>query len=262
MKKITDRVYADTESRGSNPGFVVTSEGVVLIDTPVDIDSAKRWKKEMERFGKLRFLINTEHHLDHWLSNSIFDADVIAHEATRQTMLTMDLDYIRKRTLILYRDPLPIPENYKLKVPTVTYSKEMTLYIGGHTFRLIHTPGHTPGNTAVYIPEEKVVFTGDNLFGQTMTAFHDAMPKKWLEALGVIEKLDVQTIVPGHGKLCDKEYLKIQARIVKEMWEAEQKAKKENSPLTDAEKRGIDPYFDILDVGIKPGLVLPPTSKR
>jgi cyclase len=176
-------------------------------------------------------------------------------------MLTMNLDYIRNRTKILYSDPLPLPEGHQLKVPTITYSGRMTLHSGTHTFHLIHTPGRTAGETAVYIPEEKVVFTGDNVFGQLGTAFHDAQADKWLESLKVLEGLDVRFIVPGHGKVCDKGYLSTQASIIRG-W-MEEKAKAQGGTVDEtAIKRKADPYFDILDFGIKPGLKLPPTSAR
>lgn len=262
MEQITSNVFIETKKRGSNPGFVITSEGIVMIDVPVDPADARAWKNEIEKRGNLRWLINTEHHLDHWVCNSLFDVEVISHEATRKTMLTMPLDYIRNRTKILYIDPLTLPDDHKLKVPTITYSGQMTLYSGTHTFHLIHTPGHTAGETAVYIPEEKVVFTGDSMFGQTMTAFHDADPGKWLQSLKIMEGLDVKFLVAGHGELCDKSWLGPQAAIIKGYWDATEKAKAEGRTLDDAEKRRIDPYFDVMDTGINPGLKLPPTSAR
>ena len=87
MEQITANVYVETQKRGSNPGFVVTSRGVIMIDAPVDPGDAKAWTKEIARRGKLLYLINTEHHLDHWVCNSLFDVDVISHELTRKTML-------------------------------------------------------------------------------------------------------------------------------------------------------------------------------
>lgn len=262
MDQVGKSVFVETKNRGSNCGFVVTSEGIVMIDVPVDPDHAQSWKKEMEKRGKIRCIINTEHHLDHWLFNSLYEVEIIAHEETRKTMLTMSLDYIRNRTKILYSEPLRLPDSHKLKVPTITYFEQATVYSGSHTFHLIHYPGHTLGQTAVYIPEEKVVFSGDNIFGQTMTAFHDALPGEWLDSLKVLEELDVDFIIPGHGKICDKSYLAPQAAVIRGYMEATNRAKAEGRTLDDAEKRKIDPYFDDLDVGIKPGLRLPPTSQR
>jgi cyclase len=263
MEQITPNVYVETQKRGSNPGFVVTSRGVIMIDAPVDPGDAKAWTMEIARRGKLLYLINTEHHLDHWVCNSLFDVEVISHEITRQTMLTMDIQYIRNRTKILYSDPLPLAENHQLKFPTITYTGKVSIYAGSHTLHLIHTPGHTAGETAVYIPEEKVVFCGDNVIGQLGTPFHDALPEKWIESLKVLEGLDASFFVPGHGKVCDKKYLPTQASIVRGWMDEMEKAKREKTKVDEEIiKKKIDPYAGLLDVGIKPGLKLPPTSQR
>ncbi len=61
----------------------------------------------------------------------------------------------------------PICHTYRIKLPTITFDQSMRLYVGNHTFELIHLPGHTASETAVFIPEERTVFTGDNIFNQT-----------------------------------------------------------------------------------------------
>lgn len=75
-------------------------------------------------------------------------------------------------------------------------------------------PGHTPPQTSVYLPQEGVVFTGDNVFHHCKTFLQEANPWEWLESLRQIEALDVKVIVPGHGEPCDKSYLREQAEIV------------------------------------------------
>jgi len=60
MQKITDNVYAETGFRGCNPGFVITTEGVVMIDTPQLPTDAIRWRDEIAKHGSVRYLINTD----------------------------------------------------------------------------------------------------------------------------------------------------------------------------------------------------------
>ena len=160
MEQITDNVFVETNVRGCNPGFVVTSEGVVLIDTGIDMEFLKSWAEEIAKRGKVRYILNTEHHMDHFVGNALFAGDVISHKAARETMMTMNVDFIRKRSEFLYIDPCPIPDGYELKRPNITFTEQMDLYVGDHTFRMIHIPGHTAGQTAVYIPEEKSCFCG------------------------------------------------------------------------------------------------------
>jgi glyoxylase-like metal-dependent hydrolase (beta-lactamase superfamily II) len=101
--------------------------------------------------------------------------------------------------------------------PTLTFTDTLTLNVGDHTFNSIHMPGHTAPQTSVHVPEEGVVFTGDNVFHKCRTWMQECDPWEWLAALDRIAALDVEVIVPGHGEPCGKAYLKEQAQIV-ENW--------------------------------------------
>ena len=79
--------------------------------------------------------------------------------------------------------------------------------MGDHTFELLHTPGHTPGQIAVHVPEERVVFTGDTIFSECQTWLMGSNVTEWLAALDRIAKLDVDWVVPGHGEVVTIEYL-------------------------------------------------------
>ena len=79
--------------------------------------------------------------------------------------------------------------------------------MGGHTFELLHTPGHTPGQIAVHVPEEKVVFTGDTIFSECQTWLMGSNVTQWLAALDRIAKLDADWVVPGHGEVVTLAYL-------------------------------------------------------
>ena len=81
MQQVTPRVYTDTTQRGCNPSFVVTSDGVVVIDTPQLPTRAVAMRKEAEAHGPIRYVINTEHHVDHIFGNYYFRGagPVIAH---------------------------------------------------------------------------------------------------------------------------------------------------------------------------------------
>jgi len=83
MKQLTKNVFVETELRGSNHGLVTTSDGIVLIDTPHKPSDAVRLRADVERRGRLRYILNTEPHGDHWTGNAYFDAPVVAHEGVR-----------------------------------------------------------------------------------------------------------------------------------------------------------------------------------
>ncbi len=104
-------------------------------------------------------------------------------------------------------DSLPLMDGYSYRPPSITLSERLTLYVGEHTFQLIHVPGHTPFQVAVFIPEERVVFTSDNVFYKVQAWLHQALPYEWLESLKQIGELEADVLVPGHGEICDRSYI-------------------------------------------------------
>ncbi len=87
MQQLTSNIVIETQQKGANHGWVTTSDGLVLIDTPHKPSDAVRLRAEIERRGKLRYIINTEPHGDHWTGNAFFDVPVIAHAGVRKRML-------------------------------------------------------------------------------------------------------------------------------------------------------------------------------
>lgn len=149
MQKITDNVYAETGFRGCNPGFVVTKEGVVMIDTPQMPPDAIAWRDEIAKHGPVCYLINTEPHGDHFTGNYFFEGTVVAHEGTRQAILAASVEQLKERIKQAAPESLPLLEGYSYRPPTITLSQRLTLYVGDHTFQLINHPGHTPYQVAL-----------------------------------------------------------------------------------------------------------------
>jgi cyclase len=228
LEKVAKNTFAETKIRGCNPGYVVTRAGVVIIDTPQLPTHAVRMRREAEEKGPLRYIINTEHHIDHIFGNYYFRgaAVVVAHEEVyRQFMVVTPAinPYAYAREAIPTDDPegaslFPDEETYfkDPNKPTVTFTGDLTLRVGDHTFHLISTPGHTAGQIAVYIPEERVVFVGDTIFNNCQTWIYEADPDAWLRSLKRIALLDVDVIVPGHGAVCTRDYVQVQSAFLRE----------------------------------------------
>jgi cyclase len=83
-------------------------------------------------------------------------------------------------------------------LPTVTFEDTLTLHHGGREIRLLALPGHTAGDVALYLPEEKILLTGD-LLAYPVPFCADSHPSDWIASLEVLSRLDASTIVPGHG---------------------------------------------------------------
>lgn len=216
MQQLTSNVFAETQVRGCNHGFVTTSEGVVMIDSPQKPSDALRWKAEIEKHGPIRYIINTEPHGDHWTGNAYFDVPVIAHEGVRTRILETDLPSHLERVAGMGPEEPKLLEGYTPNAPIITFKNGMTLHVGDHTFEMIHMPGHTAYQAAICIKEEGVVFTSDNIFHKVQTYIQEANPNQWLNALNSLRYLEEEIFVPGHGALCDKGYLDEQGTYIVE----------------------------------------------
>ena len=105
MQKVTDNVFTSTGIRGCNPSYVVTSAGVVVVDTPQLPTKAVQMRHEAESRGPIRHVINTEHHVDHIFGNYYFKGagSVVQHQGVYENFMvpTPDLDPFDERTIRL-----------------------------------------------------------------------------------------------------------------------------------------------------------------
>jgi cyclase len=228
VQQVTDNVFTSTKIRGCNPSYVVTSAGVVVVDTPQLPSKAVQMRQEAEARGPIRYVINTEHHVDHIFGNYYFKGagPVVQHQGVFDNFMvpTADLDpFDYAAEAVPTDDPdgaalFPARDEYYANPNKgeLVFSSDLDLRVGGHTFHLIHTPGHTPGQVAVYVPSERVVFTGDTVFSECQTWLMTSDVDQWVDALDVVRELDVDFVVPGHGPVTTKKYLPIQRAVLLE----------------------------------------------
>jgi cyclase len=231
MEQVTSRIFAETKVRGCNPSFVLTSAGPVVIDTPQLPTKAVAMREAVEEHGKIQYLINTEHHVDHIFGNYWFKGrtTIVHHQGVHERFMTVypELDPFEYALEALPTDDpdgaalVPDRETYYANMGTadIVFSSDLTLKVGDRTFHLLHTPGHTPGQVAVYIPEERAVFTGDTIFSECTTWLMTSDVDQWITALDRIRALDVDFVIPGHGPVQTKGYLATQRSFMLE-WKA------------------------------------------
>ena len=228
MQPVTPHVFTSTTIRGCNPSYVVTSAGVVVIDTPQLPTKALEMRQRAEAEGPIRFVINTEHHVDHIFGNYFFKGagEVVHHQGVADNFMvpTPDLDpFAYAIEAIPTDDPdaaaiVPDRDTY-YEDPNrgdLVFTGDLEIKVGDKIFHLIHTPGHTPGQIAVYVPDERVVFTGDTVFSECQTWLMTSDVDQWVGALDVIGSLDVDTVVPGHGPVTTLTYLATQRAVLLE----------------------------------------------
>jgi glyoxylase-like metal-dependent hydrolase (beta-lactamase superfamily II) len=102
--------------------------------------------------------------------------------------------------------------------PDETYEGSHTLDLGGdHQVELAEHPAHTRGDQVVWLPNQRVLFTGDLVENQLFPIFPDpdAHGEQWIQVLTALERLQPDVVVPGHGEIggveiitAAREYLK------------------------------------------------------
>jgi glyoxylase-like metal-dependent hydrolase (beta-lactamase superfamily II) len=212
-----------------NAGFIITSNSIIHIDAGTTIADgnyllAQSSKKAKEK--KNLFLILTHHHSDHIFGMRVFKdagARIIAHDNVRK--------FLSHRTLPLFQTVMSTykPFIIRFMVRKGSYTKEkaeqtlgdVRLYLPDEVFTvdkhlqideeellLLYTPGHTPSEISVYHSKSKTLFAGDTIYeGMSLTTKFGG-PKEWrlwIQSLERLNQLDIAKIVPGHGKICDKD---------------------------------------------------------
>lgn len=194
------------------------------------------------------YVINSHWHWDHWGGNQVFKAAYpnvrfLSHEKNLDQMMHVAIPWIapglekdlpeyisqlkeklkamearhaaeqdlaRLRTLLAADDDfLNQKRSVTYTFPNVTFSDQVTLHLGGREIQVLHARAITPGDTYVYLPQEKLLITVDILVYPVPFAVGGSFPQEWIEALKLLDAMEINIIVPGHGDAeHDRTYLR------------------------------------------------------
>jgi cyclase len=261
MQQIAERVYVETTYRGGNVGCVLTDRGLILIDTPMLPRDARHWRDQIASLTSLPvlYVINTDFCEECVLGNAFFDAPVVAHELAWERVEGYGDTFRQQVTNALKPIDLEAAteaEQLELAGPQITFTERMIFYKGLPEVRLVHLGGHTPATIAVYLPDEQILFTGDNVVLDTLPVLIHADTRQWLQALTTIRRMRVKKLVPGHGPLCDdtaatqslSEYIRLVRDQVRHFFQASRSKSEMSSliselvdayPISGAEREGL-----------------------
>src|SRR5579871_6212463 len=170
-------IVSDEGLAGGNAGLVIGDDGVAVIDTFQDPRPAQALLAEIRKLTPLpiRFVVNTHYHLDHVNGNDVFaaaGATIVAHRGVRAWSRVENIKML---------DPPVTPEKKarvaSLTLPSLTYETGVDLYLGSRRIDVRYYPGHTGGDSVVFIPDARVVFAGDMLWKEHVPNLIDATTK-------------------------------------------------------------------------------------
>jgi len=251
----------------SNAGLVVSDGKSLLVDTLMDLKLTGSMLDEMRRkvpqSKQIGTLVNTHSNPDHTFGNQLVEgAEIIASEACFEEMNAQDpamMAGMMANAASLgegakfLRDLMGPPKfdwtGVVATLPTRTFDRELTLRVGSKALELVNVgPAHTGGDTMVYVPEDRTVFTGDILFIESHPVIWDGPITNWITACDKILSWDVETIVPGHGPITDKAGVRrFRGYLVYIRDEARKRFDAGLDPEEAARDISLDPYSDWLD---------------
>ncbi|MEV6175008.1 MBL fold metallo-hydrolase [Streptomyces sp. NPDC051954] len=251
LTEVADGVYAFVQPDGgwclSNAGLVVGDGGrSVLVDTAATEARARRLREEVLRCAGAppRTLVNTHFHGDHTFGNHLFpEAAVVAHEQTRSDMAAAGLHLTSLWPDVCWGD-------IELALPEITYRDALTLHSGGVRVELLHLgpASHTTNDTAVWLPEQRVLFTGDVVMSGVTPFCVMGSVGGSLDALDRMRGLDPLVVVPGHGPVGGPEVIDANEAYFRWLRDLAREGVADGaSPLQLARATGPGPFAELLD---------------
>jgi glyoxylase-like metal-dependent hydrolase (beta-lactamase superfamily II) len=215
-EQVLDNVYAivgplgqrskDNDGSNANFGFIVTAQGVILIDSGASKLGAEKIAAAIGQVSKqpVRWVINTGSQDHRWLGNDFFasqGAQIYALKRTAATQAEFANQHMQMLTSFLgarLDGTKPMPATSLLD------GNEATIELGGETLTLRHTDAHFPGDAWVWLPKRNVMFTGDLIYvDRILGVLPWSSVKNGQKAFHALEVLNPKHIVPGHGSVCD-----------------------------------------------------------
>ena len=215
LQKLAENTYAiigplgnrDKDNLGNNAnfGFIVTNEGVLLIDPGGTYQGAAKIHKLIKSVTDqpVKTVINTGGQDHRWLGNSYFKplgATIIANKAADDDHKARETDQFfmlgnlvgdkgLAKTQAIYADEI--------------FDKDYKGHLGDVDFEIHHLgPAHTPGDSFVWLPKQKILFSGDIVYVDRMLGVIGVSnSKSWLSVFEGMAKYQPDILVPGHGQV-------------------------------------------------------------
>jgi cyclase len=241
-QKVADNVYAvitpakdfpNVENKGwnSNSIFVVTKAGVLVFDTGSSETIGKALLKTIRSVTDkpVRWVINSHGHGDHFLGNAAFagkGVEILSSAQVQQRISKEGSDWVSRFNTMTEG----ATGDSRVVTPDHNVTKEGKLAFGGVAVQLLFSgDAHSPGDIMFWLPQQRVLLTGDVMYTKRAPATFDSNVPHWITTLERLQKLKPKVVVPGHGPVGNAQsiadlhdYLSTLWNLVKEGYDAGQ----------------------------------------
>jgi cyclase len=206
--KVQDGIYVQTAKStpqaNSNGSIVVTSEGIVLVDTGQTAVDSREILEATKKLSPLpvKFILDTETHQDHTYGHFLFPSSVIINAQGAGDEMRQSFDAKHMADLAKSSPQMGAAlDGFKLIPPQIEYGDKMVLHVGERTFMLYNLgTTHSLANTAVWLPNEKVLFAASVAVEKQINTIrpHTNIPDM-IAMLKMMQALNPEVVIPGHG---------------------------------------------------------------
>lgn len=213
LQKVSKDIYAivgelgnrSTENLANNAtfGVVVTNQGVVLIDSGGTYLGAQQIDQLIKTITDKPVVkvINSGGQDHRWLGNGYFKAQgaqiIASEDAVNDQKARSQNQFIALGTLLGDE----IIQSTDAVYADTTFQSEYDFTLGDTQFEIRHTgPAHTPGDSFIWLPQQKVMFTGDIVYVERMLGVgSQSNSKSWISVFEAMAAYEPEHLVPGHG---------------------------------------------------------------
>jgi glyoxylase-like metal-dependent hydrolase (beta-lactamase superfamily II) len=244
LVEVSDGVYAaiakPSYKLNGNAAVIINENDVIVIDSHSTPSAAASLIKLIEKVTSkpIRCLINTHFHYDHARGNQAYfgvypyEVTLISTEETRKNLISIEAgrvasevdkmaetvarlegelaanDNVQKRKALLdARDYYAEVKSIELVLPSMTFDRSMIIHRDSREIHLLFLGrAHTSSDLVVYLPDEKIVITGD-LVARWLPGIADGYPIEWIATLDELAKLDIERVIVGHGEVAGPEVI-------------------------------------------------------
>lgn len=258
LKKLTDRVYHmphDVEADKPHLGLICGSKYSLIVDSGNSPEHARQFMREVEVLGvaPVKYLVLTHWHWDHVFGIKDMKVTTIAHSDTKakiQELQGMKWDdkaldeYVKKGvfnefTIGCIKSGIPDRSSFSIGDLDMMFEERLEIDLGGVTCIIEHVGGdHTPDSSIVYIPEEKVMFLGDCVYGSRYNGVYGYTGEKLYPMLEKIRRYEAEHYIISHAEVASKADIE---DFWKQLTRSEQAARNRQS-IEEAQKAYVEKY--------------------
>jgi len=215
IEKVSNNVFAVVGKRGpmtkkdlgtnATFGFILHDNGVIVVDPGASYLGAKRIYHKIRKITDkpITHVINTGSGSHRWLGNAFYkksNVNIIASNAAVIHQKKIENNLLTQLSSLLTEDGM---KGTTPLYADITFDFKKTLSIGKRRIELIQVgPAYAPGDTLVWLPDQKILFSGDVISVDRLPAIAaSSNTTRWLEVFNTIEALEPEKIIPGHGNV-------------------------------------------------------------